>query len=89
MKEYRLNEFVFQAPVWIAVAISQLLLDVAGLNLVGRKLKCYFIIKCSLLLSITLYRNKALKLLSTLYCHKRNPVSDFNTHFYRIIEEGS
>ena len=55
--------------VWIAVrptendstqlykiAISQLLLGVAGSNLVGRKAKCYFIIhvKFSLLLSIRL-----------------------------------
>ena len=36
------------------MAISQLLLLVANSNLVGRKSKCYFIIKFSLLLSITL-----------------------------------
>ena len=35
-------------------AISQLLLSVASSNLVGRKSKCYFIIKFSLLLSIVL-----------------------------------
>ena len=34
--------------------ISQLLLDVPSSNLVGRKSKCYFIIKFSLLLSIRL-----------------------------------
>ena len=34
------------------MAISQLLLSVASSNLVGRKSKCYFIIKFSLLLSI-------------------------------------
>ena len=36
------------------MAISQLLLRVASSNLVGRKSKWYFIIKCSLLLSIVL-----------------------------------
>ena len=36
------------------MTISQLLLGVANLNLVGRKSKCYFIIKFSLLLSIRL-----------------------------------
>ena len=36
------------------MAISQLLLSVASSNLVGRKSKCYFIIKFSLLLSIIL-----------------------------------
>ena len=36
------------------MAISQLLLCVASLNLVGRKSKWYFIIKLSLLLSIIL-----------------------------------
>ena len=35
-------------------AISQLLLPIASSNLVGRKSKCYFIIKFSLLLSIIL-----------------------------------
>ena len=34
------------------MAISQLLLAIASSNLVGRKSKCYFIIKFSLLLSI-------------------------------------
>ena len=36
------------------LAISQLLLSVTSSNLVGRKPKCYFIIKVSLLLSIGL-----------------------------------
>ena len=36
------------------MAISSLLLSVASSNLVGRKSKCYFIIKFSLLLSIIL-----------------------------------
>ena len=40
------------------MAISQLLLRVASSNLVGRKLKWYFIIKFSLLLSIVLCRRE-------------------------------
>ena len=36
------------------MAITQLSLSVASSNLVGRKSKCYFIIKFSLLLSIRL-----------------------------------
>ena len=36
------------------MAISHLLLAIASSNLVGRKPKCYFIIKFSLLLSIIL-----------------------------------
>ena len=36
------------------MAISQLLLAIASSDLVGRKSKCYFIIKFSLLLSIKL-----------------------------------
>ena len=36
------------------MAISQMILGVANSNLVGRKLKCYFILKFSLLLSIVL-----------------------------------
>ena len=36
------------------MGISQLLLAIASSNLVGRKSKCYFIIKFSLLLSIIL-----------------------------------
>ena len=36
------------------MAISQLLLAIVSSNLVGRKSKCYFIIKFSLLLSILL-----------------------------------
>ena len=36
------------------MAIFQLLLDVGSSNLVGRKSKCYFIIKFSLLISIRL-----------------------------------
>ena len=36
------------------MAISELLLAVASSNLAGRKSKCYFIIKFSLLLSIVL-----------------------------------
>ena len=39
-------------PGCIKMTISQLLLGVANSNLVGRKSKCYFIIKFSLLLSI-------------------------------------
>ena len=38
------------------MVISQLLLAVASSNLVGRKSKCYFIIKFSLLLSMRLLR---------------------------------
>ena len=38
----------------VNMAISQLLLSEASSNLVGRKSKCYFIIKFSLLLSIRL-----------------------------------
>ena len=41
-------------PGCTKMAISQLLLRVASSNLVGRKSKCYFIIKFSLLLSIIL-----------------------------------
>ena len=130
------------------MAISQLLLGVANSNLVGRKSKCYVIIKVSVLLSLRLSSkeikpdagkttekwvcckfslkrlpreadsdktfmllmnkhvclmnrdsrskqkqgksftmwqlNKALKLLSTLYCHKRNPVS----LFHNILKTG-
>ena len=36
----------------LSMAISQLLLAIASSNLVGRKSKCYFIIKFNLLLSI-------------------------------------
>ena len=39
-------------PGCTKMAISQLLLSVVISNLVGRKSKCYFIIKFSLLLSI-------------------------------------
>ena len=39
-------------PGCTKMAISQLLLSVASSNLVGRKSKCYFITKLSLLLSI-------------------------------------
>ena len=39
-------------PGCAKMAISQLLLAIASPNLVGRKSKCYFIIKFSLLLSI-------------------------------------
>ena len=39
-------------PGCAKIAMSQLLLSVASSNLVGRKSKCYFIIKFSLLLSI-------------------------------------
>ena len=42
-------------PGCIKMAISQLLLCVAGSNLLGRKSKWYFIIKFRLLLSIILY----------------------------------
>ena len=38
-------------PGCTKVTISQVLLSVASSNLVGRKSKCYFIIKFSLLLS--------------------------------------
>ena len=41
-------------PGCTKMVISQLLLSVASSNLVGRKSKCYFIIKSSLLLSIRL-----------------------------------
>ena len=41
-------------PGCTKMAISQLLLSVAGSNLVGRKSKCYSIIKFSLLLSVRL-----------------------------------
>ena len=41
-------------PGCTKMSISQLLLAVASSNLVGRKSKCYFIIKHSLLLSIKL-----------------------------------
>ena len=41
-------------PGCAKMAISQLLLRVATSNFVGRKSKWYFIIKCSLLLSIIL-----------------------------------
>ena len=41
-------------PGCTKMAISQMLLSVASSNLVGRKPKCYFIIKFSLLLSIKL-----------------------------------
>ena len=41
-------------PGCTKIAISQLLLSIASSNLVGRKSKCYFIIKFSLLLSIIL-----------------------------------
>ena len=41
-------------PGCTKMVISQLLLAVASLDLVGRKSKCYFIIKFSLLLSIIL-----------------------------------
>ena len=41
-------------PGCTQMAISQLLLRVAGSNLVGRKSKWYFIVKFSLLLSIIL-----------------------------------
>ena len=41
-------------PGCTKMAISQLLLRVASSNLVGRKSKCYFIIKCSLLISVRL-----------------------------------
>ena len=40
------------------MAIFQLLLGVANSNMVGRKSKCYFIIKFSLLLSIRLCRRE-------------------------------
>ena len=39
-------------PGCTKVAISQLLLGIASSNVLGRKSKCYFIIKFSLLLSI-------------------------------------
>ena len=42
-------------PGCTEMAVSQLLLRVASLNLVGRKSKSHFIIKFSLLLSIILY----------------------------------
>ena len=41
-------------PGCTKMAISQLLLGVASSNLVGRKSKCYFIIKVSLLPSVRL-----------------------------------
>ena len=41
-------------PGCTKMAISQLLLAAARSNLVGRKSKCYFIIKFSLLLSVRL-----------------------------------
>ena len=41
-------------PGCTKMAISQLLLRVASSNLVGRKSKCYFIVKVSLLLFIVL-----------------------------------
>ena len=41
-------------PGCAKMAISQLLLSVASSNKVGKKSKCYFIIKFSLLLSIIL-----------------------------------
>ena len=41
-------------PGCTKMAISQLLLAIASSNLVGRKSKCYFIIKFSLLLSVRL-----------------------------------
>ena len=41
-------------PDCTKMAISQLSLGVASSNLVGRKSKCYFVIKFSLLLSIRL-----------------------------------
>ena len=41
-------------PGCTKMEISQLLLAIAFSNLVGRKSKCYFIIKFSLLLSIIL-----------------------------------
>ena len=41
-------------PGCTKMAISQLLLAIASSNLVGRKSKCYFVIKFSLLLSIIL-----------------------------------
>ena len=40
------------------MAISQLLLAIASSNLVGRKSKCYFIIKFNLLLSIIPFGEK-------------------------------
>ena len=45
-------------PSCTKIAISQLLLTVASSNLVGRKSKCYFIIKSSLLLSIRLCKRE-------------------------------
>ena len=42
-------------PGCTKMAISQLLLSVDSSNLVGRKSKCYFIIKFSSLLSIRLF----------------------------------
>ena len=42
-------------PGCTKMAISQLLLSVASSNLVGRKSKCYFILKFSLLFSIRLF----------------------------------
>ena len=67
MTNFSLWRLTLRSRVWIAVrptengstgctkmAISQSLLGVANSNLVGRKPKCYFIIKFSLFLSIRL-----------------------------------